>query len=303
MHARLAAALTLLLPALAAAQDKPSFIQPYPGQKFYNDPIVRDFDEVVVLTAKNKTQEGAGPEWKKLEGKVTTLHYDIPEGRSPLEIARNYEQALVKAGFSKVFACRGDECGASHRHQPTWQGAVSHFVPSEGSYLLARLDRPEGNVWAMVYVQKVGNPLTKVIVVEEKPMEMDLVKVDASALKDALEKHGHIAVYGIVFDTGKATLKPESSAALDEVKKLLDASPQLKLYVVGHTDDVGTESANLTLSNARATAVVKELTTKYKVPANRLKAYGAGPYVAVASNRNEEGRAKNRRVELVEDVP
>ncbi len=99
-------------------------------------------------------------------------------------------------------------------------------------------------------------------------------------------------------------MKPSSSAALEEVKKLLEQNPGLKLYVVGHTDDVGQESGNLALSNARAAAVVKELTgPKYKVPNGRLKSYGVGPYVAVSSNRNEAGRAKNRRVELVEDVP
>lgn len=169
--------------------------------------------------------------------------------------------------------------------------------------MLAKLARPEGSVWVAVYVDPIGLPLTKVIVVEEKAMETGLVTVDAAALNKGIEDFGYIAIYGIEFDTGKATLKPSSAPAFAEVKKLLTDSPKLKLYVVGHTDDVGKESDNLTLSTARAQAVVKELVTTPKIAADRLKAFGSGPYVPVASNRSEQGRAKNRRVVLVEDVP
>jgi OmpA-OmpF porin, OOP family len=302
------ALLLVLIPAVAAALSAkpPEFIKPYPGQKPYGgEPIiVREFAEVHLLTAKNKSSDKPGPEWKRVEGKVTTYHFDMPEGRSVLEVSRNYEQALTSAGFEKVFVCGSqDECGETMSVVPTWEGAVNNFISSGSRYVLAKLQRPDTTVWAAVYVTSIGNPLTKVIVAEEKAMETGLVKVDATALRSALEQFGHIAVYGIVFDTGKATLKPESSTALGEVKTLLEANPQLKLYVVGHTDDVGSESANVTLSSQRAAAVVKELTGRYKVAANRLKAQGAGPYVPVASNRNEQGRAKNRRVELVEDVP
>jgi outer membrane protein OmpA-like peptidoglycan-associated protein len=95
---------------------------------------------------------------------------------------------------------------------------------------------------------------------------------------------------------------PGSAKAFEQIKKLLTENPKLKIYVVGHTDDVGDSSKNVTLSNQRAAAVMKELTTQHKVDAKRLKSYGVGPYVPVASNRNEQGRSKNRRVELVEDV-
>ncbi len=95
-------------------------------------------------------------------------------------------------------------------------------------------------------------------------------------------------------------MKPESEAALKEVAKLLSSDPGLKLLVVGHTDSVGQLEANMKLSQARAEAVVQALTKTYSVAATRLKALGAGPIAPAATNRTEEGRAKNRRVELVE---
>jgi OmpA-OmpF porin, OOP family len=100
-------------------------------------------------------------------------------------------------------------------------------------------------------------------------------------------------------DTGKWDIKAESAPALTEIAKMLQANPSMKLYVVGHTDNVGTFDSNVKLSNSRADAVVKELTTKYSVAASSLQPFGAGPASPAASNLTEEGRAKNRRVELV----
>jgi len=108
-----------------------------------------------------------------------------------------------------------------------------------------------------------------------------------------------VAVYGIHFDTGKAEVKPDSAGTLGEIAKLLQADPKLKLYVVGHTDNVGALAANVDLSQRRAAAVVQSLTGQYRVDASRLLAEGAGPYAPVAANDTEAGRAQNRRVELV----
>jgi outer membrane protein OmpA-like peptidoglycan-associated protein len=108
-----------------------------------------------------------------------------------------------------------------------------------------------------------------------------------------------VEVPGILFDTGKATLRPESDAALAECAKLLAQSPALKVYVVGHTDNQGGLASNLALSAARADAVVKALVGRFKVAAARLAPYGAGPYAPVAANTTDDGRARNRRVELV----
>ena len=110
---------------------------------------------------------------------------------------------------------------------------------------------------------------------------------------------GHTIVHGILFDTGKAEVKPESAPALEEVVKVLKQDPKMKIYVVGHTDNVGALAGNVDLSNRRAAAVVQMLVSKYGVTADRLQPHGEGPYSAIASNDSEDGRALNRRVELV----
>jgi outer membrane protein OmpA-like peptidoglycan-associated protein len=122
---------------------------------------------------------------------------------------------------------------------------------------------------------------------------------DASFMSEGIKTSGHVAIYGIYFDFNKAEVKPESEPALKEITKLLQQEQNLKLYVVGHTDNVGALDYNMKLSQQRAEAVVKELVTKYNVAQGRLAAYGVGPLAPVTSNDTEEGQAKNRRVELV----
>ncbi|MGB4703807.1 MAG: OmpA family protein [Candidatus Saccharicenans sp.] len=126
------------------------------------------------------------------------------------------------------------------------------------------------------------------------------VVADAKSLFNDIQLTGHASVYGIYFDFDRADLKPESEPAIKEIARLLQENKGLKLYVVGHTDMVGDLEYNLNLSRARAEAVIKELTTRYGISADRLKPYGLGPLAPVASNRTDDGRARNRRVELVE---
>jgi outer membrane protein OmpA-like peptidoglycan-associated protein len=124
--------------------------------------------------------------------------------------------------------------------------------------------------------------------------------ITAAALAKEIAQTGHVVVDGIYFDTGKAELKPQSDPTLAEIGKLLTANAQLKLFVVGNTNSVGSLTANMVLSKQRADAVVAALVTRYHVPLARLRASGIGPLAPVATNRTEEGRARNRRVELVE---
>jgi OmpA-OmpF porin, OOP family len=119
-------------------------------------------------------------------------------------------------------------------------------------------------------------------------------------MKRAIRDSGEVAVYGLYFDTDKDAIKSESQPALAEIAKLLKSEPSLRLHVVGHTDNQGKSDYNLDLSHRRATSVVAELTSKYGIGGNRLDAFGCGIYSPVASNEAEIGRAKNRRVELVQ---
>ena len=103
----------------------------------------------------------------------------------------------------------------------------------------------------------------------------------------------------IYFDFDKSDVKSESDPTLKEISKLLSENPKLNLYVVGHTDNVGDYDYNMKLSQARADAVVKTLVSKYNVNKNRLTSGGVGPLAPVTTNDTEEGKAKNRRVELI----
>ena len=99
--------------------------------------------------------------------------------------------------------------------------------------------------------------------------------------------------------TGKTDIKPESAAAIGEVAKMLQADAGLKVFVVGHTDTVGSVESNQKLSQGRAEAVMQALVKEHGIAAARLRAFGAGPFAPVSSNDTEDGRARNRRVDLV----
>lgn len=209
----------------------------------------------------------------RVEGRLVRIIYEQKEGAadvSPLQIHRNYENAIKKIGGTVLF--------------------------SNDEYSYMRVSRDGKEIW--VELTAYG-PKPDLVIVEKQEMVQDVV-ASAEALASGIRTTGHIAVYGILFDTGSAVIRPESKPALDEVAKLLEQDAALKLNVVGHTDSVGTIAVNMKLSQARAESVVKALVAQYGVAAARLRAFGNGPYAPVATNRTEEGRAKNRRVELVE---
>lgn len=134
-------------------------------------------------------------------------------------------------------------------------------------------------------------------IVERQAMKQDVV-ASAEAFSSGLKSAGHVEVPGILFDFNKAELKPESEPATAEVVKLLQGDPAMRIWVVGHTDSVGSADANLKLSAARAASVISALTSRGIHP-KRLAPFGNGPFAPVAANTTDDGRAKNRRVELV----
>ena len=135
---------------------------------------------------------------------------------------------------------------------------------------------------------------------EVKSMDSGLVTVNADGMKKAIAETGRVALYGLFFDTGKADVKPESKPALDEIIKLLNGEPTMRLLVVGHTDTVGSPQGNQELSLRRAQSVVDTLVKGRGIDPGRLQAAGVGFASPIATNRNEQGRARNRRVELVQ---
>jgi outer membrane protein OmpA-like peptidoglycan-associated protein len=148
-------------------------------------------------------------------------------------------------------------------------------------------------MWTEVVAWGDGDNYSITVVLKEA-MKQD---VTAGALFEALNRDGHVALY-INFDFGKATIRPDSQPVIDQVSEMLKANPGLRLSVEGHTDSVGSPASNKTLSESRAKAVVAALVAGGVDPA-RLAAAGWGQDRPIADNGTEEGRAKNRRVELV----
>ena len=145
----------------------------------------------------------------------------------------------------------------------------------------------------------VGQTFTDIHVIEVKAMETGKVALDAAALGRGIDVNGYVIVEGIYFDTDKATLKATSQPALEQVAGLMKSRADLQVYVVGHTDMQGAFDHNMSLSQRRAQSVVEALVSDYSVARARLTAHGVGPLAPQATNRNETGRAKNRRVVLV----
>lgn len=267
-------AIALLCLALATAAvaepdkrgctDHPLFPTRMPGY-YIADCQVREFDAYDFFVAK-------GPKHRE-EGKLTLIVYQLERGQSdqsPLAMVRNYENALTKIG--------GTVAGSDPKR---W---MNGNVVVDGRESWVQAEKGLAKIWLRV--------------VEKVPMKQHIV-ADAAAFAKDLRATGHVAVYGILFDTGKSVVKPESKPALDEVAKLLKADAGLKLWVVGHTDSVGRVDDNMRLAQARAEAVAAELAGAHGVAAGRLAGFGVGPLAPVAGNDTEEGRARNRRVELV----
>jgi OOP family OmpA-OmpF porin len=211
---------------------------------------------------------------ERVEGRMWKINYypqaTATQKPSELQIRRNFENAVQAQGGTVV-----------------WSDKIRSTL---------KLAKEGKEIWAEVRTEFTGKYFMTIVQKEE--MAQDIV-ADAKFLSDGLGATGHVAVYGILFDTDKAAIKPESEAALQEIAKLLQQNAALNVFVVGHTDSTGEFAHNMSLSDARAKAVVAALTGKHGIAASRLSAYGCGPLAPVASNDTDAGKAKNRRVELV----
>lgn len=279
--------LALSLAATANADDgqvpEHPIVKHYPGATI-DSAEVREFDAADVVTGYDAA--GATVTVEGLEGKVYKyVYYNDPQS-SPLQVVRNYENALRDAGFRTIAVVRGDKVE----------------IPNVGSgdvFGAFRLDRPGS---PRIYVNVKGTTDTtyvwsELLIVEVQAMEQDYV-AGAGELYDSLAKSGRVTVNGVQFDTGKATLQPASERVLAEVRALMEQHASMRLRIEGHTDNVGQPPANQALSEARA-AAVKAWLVAAGIPASRMETTGFGDTRPVAANAEEAGRAQNRRVELV----
>jgi OmpA-OmpF porin, OOP family len=307
------ASFTVFFAVGAAAQDIAGSSD-HPAVARYKGATIRhqmrqDFDSFTVPLGPADKSEKKFKKEEQLEGKVTKTLYQAPAGASPLAVSRSYQDALKSSGFEILYSCSPKQCNEEGRAAVTLGYAGTYLTqlggrsPEDAGTYLLTARHPTRNVYVNVVAFDIyGNPsrvFYTVNVVEVKPMQTEMVVVKAEALASDIARTGHASIYGIYFDTGKSVIKPESKQAIAEIAKLLSSQPTLKLHVVGHTDNVGTVASNMTLAKQRAEAVVSALVSDHRIAAARLIANGVGPLAPVASNAAEEGRAKNRRVELV----
>lgn len=283
----------------------------------------KNFDEfqfiVEPLTSRNKNENTKHMITK--EGKLTRITYRAPKGTSSLAVFRAYQDALTQNEAEIVYQCSGN----SGPESCTAQGSGNNFkyvAPGysvfsllfgnaqndKTRYMVAKISRPEGDVYISVHVIQSSKTnsedsservFAQIDLVEEKAQESKVVMVKADEMAKEIELNGKIALYGLYFDTNKASIKTESKPTLDEIAKLLKENPGLKLLVVGHSDNQGDFDYNIDLSKRRAASVKEALVENYGINAARLKPWGVGYSAPVASNDSEQGRSKNRRVELV----
>jgi OmpA-OmpF porin, OOP family len=232
------------------------------------------------------------------EGRVLLMRFRNPEDRSTLEIIANYRQALEARGFTVEWQCESRPlCGNGSDGGWRERNGMNLGIGREVDYVTGQMPYEGGTVFVSVGVER-SNHYVQVLQTEE--METGQVRVlDAEAMASSLDTQGRITVENIYFDFGKADLLSESDEAIAEVARLLSDRADIDIYVVGHTDSVGSFEANLSLSRARSEAVVSALQARHGVTAGRAVPAGIGPLAPVASNATDAGRALNRRVEIV----
>lgn len=262
--------LALALP-LAAQEDKPGsqdypLFSRFPGYRIdvYEH---RDFDQFTFKLSKDAQET--------VEGAYYRINYYVKRdavSASALEVIRNYENAIRKAGGTVLYTQGSD-------------------------FTFGKIVQDGKEVWVRVRAWNNGQGI-ELHIVERQAMEQT-IEANAPAWLSDITSTGRAAVYGITFDTDEAAIKPESEPVLAEMAKLLRDNPTLNVFIVGHTDSTGSYEHNLKLSQERAAAVVDSLVSGHGIAAARMTAVGVGPVAPVASNDSEDGRAKNRRVELV----
>lgn len=289
---------------LALAQDIKDAVEPpivgrYEGS-FIKEQSVRAFDRTAMAT-----QFNARGQFERIdvEGRRTLTALQGPRGRSALEIFTNYANALKSAGFRVLYTCSRANCPSRMlegldelRRQLSLYGDGSI---EDQHYLVASRRVPVGTEYIRIAARGPVLPVVIVDIVQPAAMETRVKVVEADAMRSEIARQGRVALYSVFFDFDRAELKSESKPQLEELAKYLRSDPGVNVFIVGHTDGKGKVDYNQDLSRRRAAALVAALVGEHRIATSRLSAYGVGPLAPLASNDTEEGRALNRRVEVV----
>lgn len=252
-----------------------------------------------------------------LEGRTSWISYQAPDDKSTLEILHNYQSALTQDGFDVVFSChQQSECGPGigryvrnivfpdgYWSRSSMSIRPGYVLRGDTRAMLAQRIDDHGTVHIFLYLDDDSTPpAIHQVVVESETMQTGQVETGvrtASELQEALDTEGRAIVEGIYFEFDSAEILPESSAALEQMATLMNDTPDIHIYIVGHTDSQGSLDYNRDLSTRRAEAVLQALTDDYDIDSARMAAHGVASLAPIASNSAEDGRAMNRRVELV----
>lgn len=285
----------------AAAADRPGSSD-HPLFPRYEGATITEYDVKAFDAAKlARTKIVGRPEsdtpgtFLTAEGRVTRIGYDIPKGRSVLEVWRNYQALLRTQGFQTLYTCEQREgCGNGYwRLRRRGGGDLT-----DTRYALAR--RSDGTLAAVVVMKSsiYDNANAELTIVEPRAMETKITVVDAGAIGRDIAASGRAIVYAIQFAPDKTVPTPASAPQLAQIARYLKSSRK-PVLVVGHTDASGDYAYNVRLSQARAIAITAALATKHGIPRTSLTPVGVGMAAPVASNATPAGAARNRRVEIV----
>lgn len=235
-----------------------------------------------------------------VEGELTRIVYRVPAGSSALEVFRNFEARIAKAGYSTLFSGGPDQINAyQFKYKHPVELLREYALGDKLWYLSAVKNAASGQVYVSVLVSPHASGELRVGVIRAVTKAMENRMVDAKAMQSAIADKGKVALYGIYFDTDSAKLQPTSKPTLEQIAALMHNAPKLAIIVVGHTDNQGGYEYNMKLSRQRAQAVATALTSDYGIAKARIRHAGVGYLAPAASNASEAGRALNRRVELV----
>jgi outer membrane protein OmpA-like peptidoglycan-associated protein len=280
------------------------------AEKAKDNPLLPRYPGATLRTAQRAESESVTLPWQSddqiqpdltLQGDVSHHTYEIKHASSQ-KVFENYRDALEKAQFEFIGECRLDRCIEPQTlgGQMSQSDSVYNYY-HKPHYLMAKRTGGEGDLYVGIYVGAyLDESWVEQITVQENEIETGLVTITDDEIQEQIDQTGKALIYGIYFDTDQATIQPESKPALDAIATLLGRNTTLNLYVVGHTDDTGAQAHNLDLSIARANAVVDTLVDDYGINRTRLDPQGVGPFAPAATNTDEGGKQKNRRVELVE---
>lgn len=278
----------------------------YPGATLEQE-AVANFDSADFYTGPMSSKFEAG-KTTTVVGTVRSALYVATPGRSVFEVFRAYERSAEKALYELKYACSMvDECGGVMPYLYLKAGYSGMPNTQNFSYAVYETNTATGarETIALLVLSRqssspeLSSPYVFILSATTDAIENELEILSADEIELAVSKFGSASIYGLAFATDEAMLLPSSRAALEQLAAYLSSNEEQTVLLVGHTDSQGSLEYNQDLSRRRANSVRADLISEYQISGNRLRAYGIGYLAPKATNGTVQGRALNRRVEIV----